>query len=243
MTTPTHMCISTDIDLALQLGCSTQLSRSAKKLESIVPIFSNPAFEVRSPLMNVVRNADMEVFTVAQDIMKMSKIFNSRLATRKLDPLAFQEVITTLCYRLLDIDSVSGDKLVSPTAKAVHRGLVAFMSTFLLQIGRARHLRYRLLARGLKAALDNTKFRTSVDPASQLWLLVVTGISVLNQDEIKTWLAPRLSQVMDQFGTTDWQFASRLLSKYPWIKTIHDQPAAQLWNTCFPNDDDDDTEH
>jgi hypothetical protein len=229
--------------LALQLGCSTQLSPSAKKLESIVPIFSNPAFEVRSPLMNAVRNADMEVFMAAQDVMKMSKIFNSRIATRKLDPLAFQEVITTLCYRLLDIDSVKGTSLVSPIAKAVHRGLLAFMSTFLLQLGRPRHVRYRLLAQELKAALDNEQFRASVDPASQLWLLVVAGISVLDEEEIKTWLAPRLAQVLDQFGTDDWQFASRLLSKYPWIKTIHDPHASQLWSTCFPDDNNDDIEH
>lgn len=228
---------STDIDLALQLGCSPQLDLSAKKLEAIVPIFCNPAFEVRSPLMNAVRNADVEVFVAAQNIMKMSKIFNSRVATRKLDPLAFQEVITTLCYRLLSIDSVNGTKLVSPVAKAIHRGLVAFMTTFLLQIGRARHLRYRLLARELKAALENTQFRNSVDPASQLWLLVVAGMSVLNEQEIKTWLAPRITEVLDQFGTTDWSFASRLLSKYPWIKTIHDQNGAQLWKLCFPDED------
>lgn len=233
---------STDIDLALQLGCSTQLNRSAKKLESIVPIFNNPAFEVRSPLMNAVRNADMEVFVAAQNIMKMSKIFNSRMATRKLDPLAFQEVITTLCYRLLSIDTIKGTKLVSPIAKAIHRGLIAFMTTFLLQMGRPRHQRYRLLAQELKAALDNAQFRNSVDPASQLWLLVTAGISVLDENEVKTWLAPRIAEVLDQFGTTEWSFASRLLSKYPWIKTIHDQHASQLWKTCFPDDDNNDDE-
>jgi hypothetical protein len=225
----------TDIDLALQLACAPQLHRSAKKLDAIVPIFSNPAFEVRSPLMNAVRNADMEVFVAAQNIMKMSRIFNSRLATRKLDPMVFQDIITTLCYRLLDIDSVVGTKLVSPVAKAIHRGLLAFMTTFLLQIGRARSQRYQHLSQQLKSALENEQFRTSVDPASQLWLLVVAGISVLDESEIRTWLAPRLTQVLDQFGMYDWQFAKRLLSKYPWMTSLHDQHGFELWQMCFPD--------
>lgn len=227
--------ISTDIDLALQLGCTTHLNRSAKKLEAIVPIFNNPAFEVRSPLMNAVRNADLEVFLAAQDIMKMSRIFNSRVASRKLDPMAFQDIITTLSYRLLNIDSVAGTKLASPIAKAIHRGLTAFMTTFLLQIGRTRRQRYPLLSQELKAALDDEVFRSSVDPASQLWLLVVAGMSVLDRDEIQTWLAPRLTLALDQFGVSDWAFAKRLLSKYPWINTLHDPHGAQLWELCFPD--------
>lgn len=221
--------------MALQLGCPTKLGRSAKTLDAIVPIFSNPAFEVRSPLINAVRNADLEVFAAAQDIMKVSRLFNSGVAAKKLGATAFQDIITTTCYRLLEIRPIDRPRCdINPVANTIHLALLSFMTTFLIQIGRQRRLRYELLSRKLMKALDNPKFQAAVDPATHLWLLVIAGISVLSKDH-RVWLKPRLTDAVEQFGCTDWQFARRLLGKYPWIGELHDQPASQLWNVCFPS--------
>ena len=230
---------SIDIDLALQLGCPTKLGRSAKTLEAIVPIFSNPAFEVRSPLINAVRNADLEVFSAAKDIMKVSRLFNSGVAAKKLGAGAFQDLITTTCYRLLEIGPIDGRRgNMHPVANAAHLALLSFMTTFLSQIGRQRRQRYALLSRKLIKALDNPKFQAAVDPATHLWLLAMSGISVLNKED-RVWLKPRLAEAAEQFGCTDWQFARRLLGKYPWVGELHDQPAFLLWEACFPSATDD----
>jgi len=227
-----------DIDLALQLGCATRLGRSAKTLDAIVPIFSNPAFEVRSPLINAVRNADQEVLIATEDIMKVSRLFNSGVAAKKLGPHAFQDIITTTCYQLLDIRAIDGSRCdMHSVANAIHLALLAFMTTFLIQFGRQRRLRYELLSKKLMRALDNPKFQAAVDPATHLWLLVMTGISVLSKEH-RVWLRPRLSEAIAAFGVDDWKFAKRLLSKYPWIGDLHDEPAAKLWQLCFPADDE-----
>jgi len=224
-----------DIDLALQLGGATKLGRSAKTLDAIVPIFSSPAFEVRSPLINAVRNADLKVFAAAQDTMKVNRLFNSGVAAKKLGAHAFQDLITTTCYRLLEIRPIGASRSdMHPVANTVHLALISFMTTFLVQIGRQRRPRYELLARKFMKALDNPKFRAAVDPATHLWLLVIAGVSVFNKDD-RVWLQPRLSEAAEQFGCTDWTFARRLLGKYPWIGDLHDQPASEIWASCFPS--------
>lgn len=184
--------------------------------------------------MNAVRNADSEVFAATQNMMKVSRIFNSSVAAKKLGANAFQDIITTTCYNLLDIRPIDGPRCdMHPVANTIHLALMSFMTTFLIQFGRQRRLRYELLATKLMKALDNPKFQAAVDPATHLWLLVIAGISVLSKDD-RIWLKPRLAEAVNQFGVTDWSFAKRLLSKYPWIGELHDQPAAKLWATCFP---------
>jgi hypothetical protein len=223
-----------DVDLALQLGWAPRLGDSAKTLDAIVPIFYNPAFEVRSPLMNAARNADLEVFSATQNMMKVSRIFNSSVAAKKLGATAFQDIITTTLYDLLNIRAINGPRSdMHPVANTIHLALLSFMTTLLLQFGRQRRLRYELLATKLMKALDNPKFQAAVDPATHLWLLVMAGISVLSKHH-RIWLKPRLAEAIEQFGVTDWSFAKRLLSKYPWIGELHDQPASKLWDTCFP---------
>ncbi|KAI6785944.1 uncharacterized protein J7T54_006283 [Emericellopsis cladophorae] len=225
-----------DIDLALQLGCPTRLGHAAKDMETIVPIFFNPAFEVRSPLLNAARNADADVFAATETIMKVSRLFNSGVAQKKLGPQAFQDIITTTCYRLLEIRPVGatrGTDHLHPVADAIQLALLAFMTTTLIQLGRQRRLRYEMLATKLMRALDNPQFQAAVDPATHLWLLVVAGISVLHRDD-RVWLQPRLADAVAQFGPTQWSFARRLLGKYPWVVDLHDEPAAKLWASCFP---------
>ncbi|KAK7228623.1 hypothetical protein V2G26_000793 [Clonostachys chloroleuca] len=224
---------SIDIDLALLGWCPAQLSKSAKELDQIVPIVS--VLEVTSPLVNAVRNTDQDVFKAAQDVMKMSRIFNSSVASRKLSADAFHDIVISLCYRLLGIGAISGaSKLSNPVARAAHLGLIAFMTTFLPHLSHGRDQMYHVLARKYKAALSNAAFRKSIDPATHLWLLMVAGLSVLEDGELKEWLAPRMSEVLDQFGMDEWSFARRLMGKYPWVNSVHDTPGAAVWQKCFP---------
>ncbi|CAH0001122.1 unnamed protein product [Clonostachys byssicola] len=224
---------SIDIDLALLGWCPAQLSKSAKELDQIVPIFS--VLEVTSPLVNAVRNTDQDVFKAAQDVMKMSRIFNSSVASRKLGADAFHDIVISLCYRLLGIGAISGaSKLSNPVARAAHLGLIAFMTTFLPHLSHGRDQMYHVLSRKYKAALSNAAFRKSIDPATHLWLLMVAGLSVLEDGEFSEWLAPRISEVLDQFGMDEWSFARRLMGKYPWVNSVHDTPGAAVWQKCFP---------
>lgn len=170
--------------------------------------------------------------------MKVSRIFNSGVASRKLDASAFPDIITSVLYRLFDIKAIDGTCTMHPVANAIHLGLIAFMTTFLIQFGRSRRMRYAALSRKFKKALDNTTFQAAVDPATHLWLLVIADIAVPQMDG-RSWIKPRLVEAVSQFGATDWEFARRLLGKYPWIKELHDQPAAQLWEACFPLSVDD----
>lgn len=190
-----------------------------------------------SPLLNAVRNtASPAVLDAAHDVLKVSRLLSlPGLAARKLRPAHFQVLVTTLCYRLIAICPVAAAAsprgLDHPVAAAVHLALLSYMTTFFITLGRYRLTPYDLLAARLRDALDDPGFKRSVDPATHLWILVVGGISVLDGDA--DWLRPRVVAAADAFGTTDWRFARRLLSKYPWIGDLHDQPGSGFWTKCF----------
>ncbi|CAG9983258.1 unnamed protein product [Clonostachys byssicola] len=222
-----------DIELALQLGCQTQLSATTKRLDSLLPNYCDPAFESPSPLANAVAHGDLRVFMITQDITKVTRILNSTVPASRLYPTAFQDIVTHLTYRLLDIDSVDGCQLFGAVTTAVHRGLLAFMLTFVTQLSRQRQIPYPVLKSSLMEALDHPDFINNVDPATHAWLLIVAGMHVLDKSISVTWLRPRLLEVMSVFGTTDWKFGRALLNYYPWVDFLHDESASQIWRDCF----------
>ena len=226
---------SIDIDLALQLGCTTKLGRSFKAPDAVIPGFSDLVFKFHSPLANAIRYTDPKVFTAAQDIIKVCYLFNSRVVAKKLGAYTFQNIITSTCYLLLEIRPVNSSYYnMHPIADTICLALLSFMTTFFIQIGGQRHLRYELLSYRLIEALDNSKFQAAIDPATHLWLLVIAGISVLDKDDY-VWLKPRLTKAVEHFGRTDWGFTRRLLGEYPWVSNLHDELTSQLWETFFPS--------
>ncbi|CAH0044786.1 unnamed protein product [Clonostachys solani] len=222
-----------DIELALQLGCQTQLSATTKRLDNLLPNYYDPAFESPSLLANAVVHGDLRVFMITQEITKVTRILNATVPASRLYPLAFQDLVTHLTYRVLDIEPVDGCQLVGAVTIAVHRGLLAFMLTFVTQISRQRRIPYPVLKNSLKDALDHPEFLANVDPATHVWLLIVAGIYVLDKTMSVGWLRPRLMKAMSVFGTTDWKFGRALLDNYPWVDSLHDESASQIWRDCF----------
>ncbi|KAK7221529.1 hypothetical protein V2G26_009532 [Clonostachys chloroleuca] len=222
-----------DIELALQLGCQTQLSATTKRLDNLLPNYYDPAFESPSPLANAVAQGDLRVFMITREITKVTRILNSTVPANRLYPIAFQDLVTHLTYQLLDIESVDGCQLVGAVTIAVHRGLLAFMLTFVTQISRQRQIPYPVLRGSLMEALDHPDFINNVDPATHVWLLIVAGMHVLDKTISVTWLRPRLVEIMSVFGTTDWKFCRTLLDNYPWVDFLHDESASRIWRDCF----------
>ncbi|KAF4122550.1 hypothetical protein GMORB2_7542 [Geosmithia morbida] len=229
-----------DVDLCLQLGCATRL-HPAQSMEEIVPILRHPALAVPSPLLNAIRNTgDQDVFDIIHDILKVSRLLSSGIASTMLRPSQFQTLITTVFYRLVAVRPLASPPAhVHPVANAIHLALLSYMTTFLVTLGHQSVVRYHLLTRQLKTALSDSVFRASIDPATHLWILVVAGISALHDDQ--DWLRPRVANTVACFGMTDWKFARRLLAKYPWVIGFHDQSASTFWTNCFSQPLRDDT--
>ncbi|VUC21586.1 unnamed protein product [Clonostachys rosea] len=230
---PLTLSQSLDIELSLQLGCQTQLSATTKRLDNLLPNYYNPAFDSPSLLANAVAHGDLRVFMIAQEITKVTRILNATVPSSRLYPIAFQDLVTHLTYRVLNIESVDGCQLVGAVTIAVHRGLLAFMLTFVTQLSRQRRIPYPVLRSSLTEALDDPGFLASVDPATHVWLLIVAGIYVLDKTISVTWLRPRLAEVMSVFGRTDWEFGRSLLDNYPWVDSLHNESASLIWRDCF----------
>ena len=195
---------SIDIDLALQLGYITKRGRSSKNLQAIIPSLTDLTFEAHSPLIDAIRYTDPKVLKAAQDIIKLAHLLNSNITTEKLNAYAFHDLVTATCYRLLEIKPLNSSFCdMHPLADTIYLGLLSFMTTFLIHIGRQRHLRYKLLSCKLLSALQTPTFQAAIDPETHLWLLVIAGISVLDVDDY-SWLKPRLTKVAEQFNRTDW---------------------------------------
>jgi hypothetical protein len=194
-----------------------------------MPSFTHLGREVESPLIDAIRHADPVVLVAAREVIRLAELINSSTSTGKLNAYAFQDVITTTCYRLLNIKPLSNNTYkMDPVAEAVYLALVSFMTTFLIQIGRRRYVRYELLSCKLTEALNNPIFQGAIDPATHLWILIIAGISVLDENDC-IWLKTRLTEVSQIFARTDWEFTRRILEKYPWIGKLHDEPALSLW--------------
>lgn len=162
-------------------------------------------------------------------MMEMIAVLRSSATLAKLNHFAFEDIITSLCYRLIAVNPISAPKLADPLSEAIHLGLVSFMTTMLVQFGGERRLQYELLADKTRSALDNPDFLGVVDPATHLWLLVMAGVSVI-RDKDRAWLLPKIAAIVDELKVRDWTGALNLLGWYPWLNVLHDKPARELWN-------------
>jgi hypothetical protein len=88
-----------------------------------------------------------------------------------------QEVTVSLGCRLVGFHELGKLPLQNWLEAACHIGLVTFISTFFLQIGGRRFLKYGIVTERLKSTIDNRSVQE--DSHVMLWLLFIGGISIL----------------------------------------------------------------
>lgn len=161
----------------------------------------------------------------------MADFLNSETKHRKLDPTAYQNLVVDLGYRLLEYKPPGGEESQNTLQAALHLALTAFMTTFILQFGHQRRVRFNDLAVRLKDALTKPWTCKPENLPFLLWALVVGGISEFGSREYH-WLLPRIKHTADEFGIYNWCSFQRVMLQYPWVKVLHDDSAKRLWDSA-----------
>ncbi|KAH6867169.1 hypothetical protein B0T10DRAFT_502639 [Thelonectria olida] len=213
-----------DIDLALQTGQPLRLD--FEPVPDICYPFSLSC-DLPPPLDQSLREADLGLYLVTRDVMKMTRLLSLGVAPVKP---TLQEAITALFYRLLSIDTIAGGHLQEPLARTVHTILLAVMTTSIIQFDRQRCIKYGLLSRQCAARLNDSRFLATMatNPEDHIWMLIVAESAILSPEE-DVWLIPRIHEIACRLGISEWSEAKMLLEKYPWIPSLHEKPAMLLW--------------
>jgi hypothetical protein len=165
---------------------------------------------------------------IFQDVMNLTSLFNMGDVNFRLDPHELQEVMVSVGHRLIRFHPLCEPQLENEVESAYHIGLIVFVTTLYIQRGRRRFLKYRLVGKCLIETINRSLDEENGD--LMLWLLFLGAISVL-QDLDRNFLVDKIQKVMLSVHISTWEAVHKSLLRFPWIRTIHDEPGKEFWNS------------
>ncbi|KAH7202254.1 hypothetical protein DER44DRAFT_887277 [Fusarium oxysporum] len=161
------------------------------------------------------------------DAMGLCRLFNKHMDEKPLNLLEFQEVLISICYRLLRFRTIGESRLKHDIQSAYHIGLSLFMISIYF------HNKQDRMARpGLITALVKEVTESILDDSEDefaFWLLTLGGISVPRNDD-REWMVEKLRDLASMLGVMNWEQAKDCLAIFPWMNAIHDEPSRKLWD-------------
>ncbi|KAH0427157.1 hypothetical protein CcaCcLH18_09824 [Colletotrichum camelliae] len=177
-----------------------------------------------SPMRNFVESLDLRLGYIFQDLQDFSVMVNILFRTQKIDPNKFQQLMTSIQYRLLYLELDD-----NPMAESLRLAMLGFIATLYLHVLGAR-LRFVWLSNRLRAtlqALDMSRAETQSSRLLLAWILAIGSTAVFD-DSDDVWLLPKLALLRDSLGQT-WPEAKRNLAKVVWIDNIHDPKGLKVF--------------
>lgn len=171
--------------------------------------------------------------------MSVSRLLNYNPAYFRFEPFAYQEVLISVCYRLLhrhplaDNELENGDGSETHYQKLCHLGLLALMTTLLFRYKAFRRLSYPLLAERLRNAIDEASSNRLANDPMLLWFLFVGGVSVFMDADTRRWLSPHIKTCLSGLSIDGWPAARNQVRKFPWIDIVHDDLGHELWQAIM----------
>ncbi|KAF4336522.1 hypothetical protein FBEOM_9603 [Fusarium beomiforme] len=151
----------------------------------------------------------------------------SHMNEKPLNLLEFQEVLVSICYRLLKFQTINKSRLQRDIQSAYHIGLSLFMTSIYFH-----NKQHRMVRPGLIAALVKEVVEGMLDEHEHefaLWLLLLGGISVSVNDG-RDWMVKSLRERASMLGIVTWEEAKGNLVRLPWMDAIHDEPSLKIWD-------------
>ena len=182
-------------------------------------------------LANYAQVYDPELRDVLVDLMSVTRLFNDSRTFVRLDPYNYQDILISVCYRLLHRYQLGGDGPESDNENACYLGLLSLATTLLFQYGLARRLQYSLLAEKLRIIIGRVSSNKSVEETTLLWLLFTGGISVFDVTD-REWLVPQIKALLSSLNIHDWLATRDKIKTLPWIDAAHDKLGKELWQAA-----------
>ncbi len=173
------------------------------------------------------------------DLMSVSRLLNYNPAFFRFEPFAYQEVLLSVCYRLLHHQPLADNELGNWDGREphyqqlCHLGFLALMTTLLFRYKAFKRLSYPLLAERLRRTVDEVSSNRPANDPMLLWFLFVGGISVFIDADTRKWLSPHIKKCLSGLGIDDWPAARKQIRKFPWIdiiRRLHFNPGRDLSN-------------
>jgi hypothetical protein len=171
---------------------------------------------------------DSELRSVFIDMMTICRLLNDDGFKPRLDPYAFQEILISVCYRLLHHAPLDGGTNMNENDNACHLGILALMVTLLFHNGRSRRILYNLLADMLRNAIENISRNQTMPVEVILWLLFVGGISVFDVTD-RPWVISQMKACLFALDIDSWPAAREVIRKLPWVDIFHEEIGQSLW--------------
>jgi hypothetical protein len=191
--------------------------------------FSNNPNDISIP-GDGTKSHDTALYRVVQDMMNFSALLNSDHTCFKFEPFAYQDILISGCYRLLNRYPLAGDRPETSNDNALYLGLLALVTTMLFQHGRALRLTYDLLAEKLRGAIRDTSTNGPMEETTLLWLLFIGGISVFGPND-RSWLLLQIKKCLFALKISSWEAALDTIKSLPWIDAIHENRGQELWQS------------
>jgi hypothetical protein len=189
----------------------------------------------------ILVDPDPRFVTVWVDMQEFCRVVNMAFLTDyKIDPELYQQVMTSVLYRLLHMiyeNKAQGEDYNNNTRdshdnhnEAVCLCTLALAATVFIQT-QDKLTQYEKIAARLKAFIPALEQPT--DEAAwglRLWLLVATGISQFRIGTSGDWLREPFREALQATNTSSWQQAKGILKAHLWIDTIHDRAGEDFYD-------------
>jgi len=175
------------------------------------------------------RTLDTSLQDVLVDISSLAWMLNGHLGQEpQLTGYIFHDVLLLFGYRLLHINSVYGSRPVSWLGDILQASLMVFISSFLVGLGGISP-DFPPLSQLARSVAHTYPGANEESQEVYLWALFIGSAAIFSQQD-DIWLLPRIQQTALLLDLHDWENISGILSKFPWVKVLHDKPAQAMWN-------------
>ncbi|KAH7327783.1 hypothetical protein B0I35DRAFT_472555 [Stachybotrys elegans] len=224
-----------DFDWALFLGTATRYAVDDVLLNSQDIIGPTEHGEedmeshVPAPLLGQLKPELRSLLIDTAQFGRMITATASRSNKIRIDTLHCHLML--LGYRLIQVCPLSRPLLDNRIDKAMHAGMIMFIMTF-LGIG-GRVIENPFLPQLVIAVLHDFggghRFDGRVLDEALLWVLLMANAAKLMGPSDEDWFMPSLQHLSARLGLEAWEDAAPVVSKFPWVASLHDGPACSLW--------------
>ncbi|EKJ76408.1 hypothetical protein FPSE_03407 [Fusarium pseudograminearum CS3096] len=218
-----------DLGWSIRNGCKPEIYSGRPAWEPLLEAFGTVAcsFEIQEPslnFMNIYYTWDWRLQNAFKDLRDFSALANKLSpGAQKLEPEAFQEIMLSIQYRLLQLDFSSHP---DPLQEALRVGLLAYESTIFLQIQKTK-LKSESFEIQFREAIQGIPVQGEAVANVKLWLLLIGAIMVFEGSE--EWLVQSIRSLAGRQG---WDEVRERVREVMWIDVIHDGPGKEAYQAA-----------
>jgi hypothetical protein len=184
----------------------------------------------RSVAQSTIHNHNLNPYLheILIDVTNISILFNEIPPNTKLKYLTFAEIVHSMCYRLLRFQPLHEPSSLSDLEDVYHIGLTLFMITLFMQFDQQRLLKCDAVFSRLRSILYRDL--AELDNDLVLWILFMGGIWITDGPDY-SWLHWKIRKLTLSMGIDSWTEICSVISAFPWIKNLHNEPGVALWES------------